>query len=225
MKKIRLLALLFCLTSLTTILFNGCVKTNPLYDCVSELRLNLYQGSCEEFTLKAGYGYKEQPYDNDGAICQKVYQLNFRLMDKEMDNVTYKLTLKYDGQTYTGDFALDPISDAITTRFEINDFTADEFNVTLSYGGTDKEIIMKSIIPSGTITYKTVLDKIYQNESALIKAYTDQNGKITAEIYVRVIVKEQKPYWYIGFANGNGNLKAMLMDGFSGELLAIREVF
>lgn len=225
MKKSRTFALFFCLfSSLPLLILGGCANANPLYDCVSELRLNLYHGSCEDFTIKAGYGFKETPYQNDGAVAKKIYQLTFRLMDKEIDDVTYAIKLTFNGQTYNSDFALDPISDTVTAKLEIENFNLNEFIVTLSYGGTDKEILMKSIVPDGTISYQTALDKLYQKETALINAYTDQNNNFTAEIYARIIVKDQKPYWYIGFANGNNNLKAMLMDGFNGELLAVREV-
>ncbi len=226
MKKIRIFATFLCLlSSLPLLIFSGCAQVNPLYDCVSELRLNLYQGSCENFTLKCGYGFKETPYRNDGEVSKKVYQLTFRLMDKEIDDVTYTVKLVFNGETYSSAFGLDPISDTVTAKLEIENFNLNDFTVILSYGGTDKEIVMTSLVPQGTITYQTALDKLYQKENSLINAYTDQNGNFTAEIYARIIVKDQKPYWYIGFANGNGKLKAMLMDGFSGELLAVREVF
>ena len=226
MKKVRFFALFLCLiSSIPFVVFSGCSKTNPLYDYVSELRLNLYQGSCEDFTLKAGYGFRENPYHNDGEVSKKVYQLTFRLLNKDIDDITYTLKLNFNSQTYSGTFALDPISNAVTTKIEVENFNLNEFTVTLSYGGTEKEIIMTSLLPQGTITYQTALDKLHRNETALINAFTDQNGKFTAEIYMRIIVKEQKPYWYIGFANGNDRLKAMLMDGFTGELLAVREVF
>ena len=216
----------FCLLScLSILIFSGCAKLNPLYDCVSELRQNIYQGSNQDFTLKAGYGFKETPYQNDGEVSKKIYHLTFRLMDKEIDDVTYTIKLNFNGQTYSSPFALDPVSDAVIAKIEVENFNLNQFTVTLSYGGTDIEIVMVSLIPYETITYQTALDKLYQKETALINAYTDQNGNITAEIYARIIVKDQKPYWYIGFANGNGKLKAMLMDGFSGELLAVREVF
>ena len=53
----------------------------------------------------------------------------------------------------------------------------------------------------------------------------DQDGNFNAELYMRVIVKDQLPYWYVGFASGNEQLKALLVDGINGEVLAIREIF
>ena len=42
---------------------------------------------------------------------------------------------------------------------------------------------------------------------------------------VSKIVKEKKPYYYVGFASGNDKLKALLIDGLTGKTLAIREIF
>ena len=42
---------------------------------------------------------------------------------------------------------------------------------------------------------------------------------------MRIFVKNDSPYWYVGIASGNGKLKALLIDGASGELLAAREIF
>ena len=41
---------------------------------------------------------------------------------------------------------------------------------------------------------------------------------------MRIIVKKEKPYWYIGLINQDGTTKALLVDGFSGEVLAIRKI-
>ena len=42
---------------------------------------------------------------------------------------------------------------------------------------------------------------------------------------MRIFVKDLKPYWYIAIANSENKLKAMLIEGFSGELLAVKDVF
>ena len=69
------------------------------------------------------------------------------------------------------------------------------------------------------------LDFLYSDQQNLIKAFCDEKGAFNAEIYARIIVKNDKPFWYIGIASGNNNLKALLIDGFSGKTLAIREIF
>ena len=82
---------------------------------------------------------------------------------------------------------------------------------------------MKSTLPKGTISYKKALEYLQKNQSELVKSYYD-DGEFKAEICMRVLVKDNHPYWYIGLTNST-NTKALLIDGFSGEVLAIRDIF
>ena len=41
---------------------------------------------------------------------------------------------------------------------------------------------------------------------------------------MRIIVKDGKAYWYAGLSDGKDFLKALLIDGVSGEILATRTV-
>ena len=92
-------------------------------------------------------------------------------------------------------------------------------------GSAPEVITLKSILPKNTIDYKKALDFLYKDQQNLIKAFCDESGAFNAEIYARIVVKNDKPFWYVGIASGNGNLKALLVDGFSGKTLAIREIF
>ena len=223
MKKItKLIALFLAFFTFFTV---GCTKQNPLYDKVSELRCFLYEGKSENFNLKASYGFKETPYTNDAVVGERAYTLSFRLEEKETDNATYSLELSLDGITYNADFKLNPITHTLSASVELENFNRNEFLVTIHSGSTSQTINMNSIIPSGTIDYKTALDHLYKDQTQLLSVYTDSNGNFNAEIYARIVVKNLKPYWYIGIASGNGNLKALLIDGFTGETLAIREIF
>ena len=203
----------------------GCAKENPLYSAVSELRNQLFEGSGENFTVKACYGFKETPYSSDGLVGEKVYALSFRLMDKETDTTTYSISFEYDGKTYKSDFRLNAITNTVTAMVEIENFSLKELPITISYAGNNENITLKSIVPSQTISYKTALDHLKENQAELIKVYSDKSGNFNAEICARIIVKNNKPYWYIGISSNERNHKALLIDGINGKTLAIREVF
>ena len=205
--------------------FTACKKVNPLYERVSELRLALYEGQSENFTLSASYGFKETPYNNDSSVGKKVYLLTFKLLGKETDGVNFSLSFNFNSQPYSANFKLNPVTHNLTASVEIDDFNEKKFSVTISGGGAPETVNLKSILPENTLDYKKALDHLYADQQPLINAYLDKNGNFNAEIYARVLVKNQKPYWYIGIASGNGNLKALLIDGFSGKTLAIREIF
>lgn len=224
MKKFFLSLCVFA-TVFSAAFLTGCKSENPLYSHVSELRLNLYEGQSENYQIKAQYGYREHPYKNDASAGQPIYTLTFKLIGKETDQITYTVGLSYGGEQYRSDFSLDPVKHSITATIEITDFDADSFEISISSASQTETVILKSIVPDGTIDYKTALDYLYQSQSALIGSFTDANGNINLEIYERLIVKNGKPYWYIGLASGNDCLKALLVDGSTGELLAVREIF
>ncbi len=222
MKKISIILAVFTLFCFS---LTACNKTNPLYNSVSDLREIIYTGNTENINLKASYGFKESPYSNDAKVNARIYSLTFHLMSKENENTTYFLSFDFNNNTYSSQFKLNPVSDTLCATVEVESFNLKEFYITLSYGNERHEILLKSILPENTISYTTALDHLYNEQNSLLKYYTDENGNFNAEIHVRILVKDEKPYWYVGIASGGNRLKALLIDGFTGELLAIREVF
>ena len=222
MKKLLLFLLpILCLP----FLFTGCKSENALIPHVSELRRDLFQGESEHFSIKAGYGFKEQPFVNDGKVGSTLSLLTFRLLDKETDSVSYSIAFVFNQAEYHGVFKLNPITHSITCAIEIDNFNLKEFTVKISFGTESEEVLIKSIVPENTISYLTALDVLEKEQRSLISHYTNSNGEFLAEIYLRVLVKDGAPYWYVGFASGLDKLKALLIDGISGEILAIREIF
>lgn len=220
----KFLVFLFPLLCVLTT-FLACSKEQTLTPCVSELRSAIYYGQSQTLTVKAGYGFKEQPFVNDGKVGKTVSTLSFKLIDKEIDDVTYNLSFKYLNNEYKGTFSLNPLTDTLTCSVEIYDFTLNQFTINIAFGSNNEEITLKSIVPNGTLTYDQALNFLQKNQSALVSHYTNSEGVFNAEIYIRILVKDDKPYWYVGLASGNEQLKAFLIDGFSGEILAIREIF
>ena len=51
------------------------------------------------------------------------------------------------------------------------------------------------------------------------------NGAFGAEITLRVFVNNEKPYWYVGLVRGEHKVVALLIDGVTGDVLAIRELY
>ena len=211
------------LTIIFTFTLSACAKNQGLSPFVSELRSDLFEGKSEQYHLKAGYGFRESPYDKDGEVKQKVYLLTFKLIC-DYSQTTYTLNFEYGGQSYSSAFKLNPVTHSLTACFEIENFTEKQFTVNLSNGASSFPITLASIVPEGTIDYKTALSKLEKNEPELIKAFSDSNGNFNAEIHIRVVVKDNKSYWYVGFAERE-RLKAFLLDGKTGKALAVRDIF
>lgn len=223
MKKITFY-LTLCLMLLC--LFSGCKKqTNPLYDRVSELRSDIFFGQSQTIKISANYGFKESPYAFDQNVSPKKYLLTLKLVEQQLTQTTYSISLNFKGKEYSSTFKLSPLNNDLFACFEIPDFNLKQFSVTVESGGERQTITLQSIVPPDTITYKQALDTLKKDKPTLIEAFLDQNGKFNAEIYMRIIVKDKLAYWYVGIANDKDNLKALLIDGKSGKVLAIREVF
>ncbi len=226
MKKIFLiLSVVLCLG----IMLSGCdcsgKKEVDYLSHVSELRSEVYEGSSKDYTLKASYGFRETPYINDGKVGKQVYYLTFEMNNVTNLDLTYFLNFTHDGQTYEKQFNLNHHRSALSCEIEINEFKENSFTVSVGTLNEKQEIIMQNAIPENSLDYKGAINALIKSQPALLDNYKDENGEFCAEIYARILVKDGKAYWYIGIANGNGGLKAMLIDGKTGEILAVREVF
>ena len=225
MKKICLFAV--CLL-ISIFVFGGCDcggEEQGLSLNVSQLRYELYEGKSQNYTLYAEYGYTESPYLADGKMGERVYILRFRLPDRQTDQITYSISLDFNGKIYNQDFALSPNRHALTCEMQIENFNKKEFMVTIGTDADKESLSLKSIVPNNVLDYKGALKSLEKHQAELLKNYINSDGIFTAEIYARIIVKESKAYWYIGIASENGNIKALLIDAQNGEVLAIRDVF
>lgn len=212
---------------LTAVLFTACTcntKKN-LSDYVSELRTDVFEGSSDNFKLKAAYGFKENPAANDGIVGEKVYSLTFVLSGNDILNISRKIFFDCNGKEYSANFVVSAPTDSMTAIIEIDDFCLKSFDVSIITADESENITLKSIIPDNAISANEALTALESRQSALISAYKNDNGEFIGEIVERIMIKSKKAYWYIGLCDGNGGTKALLIDGSNGEILAIREIF
>lgn len=203
----------------------GCKKDAGLTPYISELRSDIYVGTCEDYEIKAYYGYREEPYIADGNVDEKIYNLTFIIKDKGADSVSRQIRFEYEQKVYNETFKYSPITETPTACFEIENFALKEFEVKISSGSIITTVTFKSILPENTLSVESALSQFCLRQPELKNGYTDKDGNFTAEIYARILIKEQKPYWYLGFVSKEKKLKALLIDGFTGEVLAIRDIF
>lgn len=223
MKKFFICLFLVLISLVFSFSLWSCKKVDPLLNQISELRCDIFNGESENFSLTAYYGFCERPYINDGKVGERFYELVFKLKNKETDNATYTLLLEFNGENFKQDFNKNEKTGILTVSFDVENFDKKQFDVKIQYGAQTQTITLNSIVPENTINYQTALMKLKESQPDLLKAFSNELG-YNFEIYQRIIVKNEKPYWYIGLALGENKLKALLIDGFSGEILAIREV-
>lgn len=221
-----LTATLILVLSIFSIFFSGCsTKEKPLSLHVSELRSNVYSGKCEYTTLTATYGYRETPYSQDGSVAQKIYALTFTCSEGLNTEISHFISLDYNGKNYKTILRLNPAKNALQATMPIENFNCDTFVAILSYGTENQQITMTSQLPKNMLNHQNALEKLQEKQPSLIKSMCDDKGNFQGEIYQRAVVKNGKCYWYVGLIDKSGKIKAFLLDGISGEPLAVREIF
>ncbi|MBO4251134.1 MAG: hypothetical protein J5911_00550 [Clostridia bacterium] len=200
----------------------GCKK--DLYaGNISELRQDIYAGNAQNATITAYYGFRETPFKSDGVVSDKIYGFTFKL-DVIPDEIKRSVEFSDENKTYRADFALDDITSEYKAFIEVNKHFDKGFTVDLICGANAEKVTLLSIVPNNSIDHLAALRALSEKQRALFDAYT-VDGKFQAEIYMRIFVKDDRPYWYIAITPAENKLKAMLIDGSTGELLAIKDIF
>ena len=214
--------IVFLVIFATLVSFSGCKEENPYLNNVSELRQNVYLGSAEDYTVTAYFGYRENPFINDGKCGNKVYGYTFKL-NIIADEIQRIIEFAENEKTLSATFSCDEVTGEYKAFIETETYFENSFSVNVVCGAETTSVTLNSVLPENCISYTVVLDKLTDTQQSLLNTYA-KDGEFNAEIYMRVFVKNDKPYWYIGIAYGNDKIKAFLMDGFSGDLLAIRDI-
>lgn len=209
---------------LSCVIFTAGCKDNNLYaDKISELRQDIYTGNTENLNITANYGFNENLSFTDGKAAEKVYGYTFKLHIIP-DGARRSVEFSDGNKTYGAVFELDDFTSEYKAFIEIQKHLGTQFTARITCGTETQNVILTSVVPENTISYEKALSFLVEKQKPLFDAYT-ANGEFTAKIRMRIFVKEQKPYWYIAIEPDENKLKAMLIDGFSGELLAVRDVF
>lgn len=219
MKKVFLCVL----TLVAAITLVGCTKENKLLPFVSELREDVYIGESNNYKLKAHYGFSETPIDRDGNAGAHTRKLTLMLLDRDGGDIKVNATLNLVDTPQTETFALNPITFLWSAQFNA-DVMEKQFSVTITENGVSEEITLTSELPENTLSYKSALDALCKSQPELINAY-NTNGTFGGEICMRVLVRNEKPYWYVGLTDKNGRTRALLIDGFTSEVLAVKDIF
>ena len=91
--------------------------------------------------------------------------------------------------------------------------------VKLIYGDQSCTLTALSALNEDTIPYTEALKRATDYCAEYITSHTE-NGKLKAEISVRLLTENGNNYYYVGFTATDGEKKAVLIDGETGSVLA-----
>ncbi len=215
MKKRILIVFLGLILSLSV--FSGCAKKINLSDYICELKEKIYFGETDDYKVTCGFGF----IVNENS--QKITGLTFKVKPTNSLNAKRSLEIILDGKTFNKDLTVSLSLYYSTCFIEKEDLKETEFNVKIKTGSDIKEITLKEENIEGTIDYKTALNCLIKNQPDLIESYKE-NNVFMGKIIIRKIIRNERSFWYVGLIDKNDNLKALLIDGKTGDVLAIRKI-
>jgi hypothetical protein len=194
---------------------SACSNSTNLTDAITELRIDIFKGESESVSVSSAYGFNK--------LQSNGYFLTFKINNPVDMPVTYTVSFEHD-KLYTETFTQNPVTNTLTASVQVDNFSKKEFSVDILYGSEKTTVTLKSIKPENTLDYKTALNSLKKSQPSLLNNYI-KDGVFTANICMRLTVKENKPFYYVAFTDEDKNVKAFLLDGVTAKVLAVREIF
>ncbi|MBO7187084.1 MAG: hypothetical protein J6V68_01630 [Clostridia bacterium] len=206
MKKFILTLLL--LFTLPTLFFVACDNDCFLADYTVSVTKNIYKASNDEFDLTAEF------------VVTNKKCLVFTFKNQNL-NQSYSIKLK---NGYETNFTFNDAFSYFSANLEVDDMPKSEFCAVLSTADKSYELTFVSKLKGDFISEKVALNKLYEKQKTLIDAYT-QNGIFNGKIILKATVYNDKAYWYVSLNFNDGKIKALLLDGKTAELLAVKDLY
>ena len=214
MKKL-LIAAVICF-SFFVLSLSACKYDSDLKNTITEERSDIFCGTSENIALSCAYGYTGNP--------EKVYALTFKLDVDPTTEISYSVTVNLD-KTYTEKFSFNPVSHALTAKVFAKLDDIKSFDAIISFGSSKISVSLFSLKPENTLSVSEALTILKKTQPSLINSYINDRGEFDATLCVRLTVKSEHPYYYVAFTRPSGDKKALLLDGFTAEVLAVRDIF
>ena len=212
MKKFFIITFVILLLPLTAC--NGKTSYDSL---ISDLRYDILYGKGDKFDLKLYVGERETPYVNDGiSNPREAVYLKFTLYNS-LSEAEHKLAFDIDGNKYLYKMQTSNISYKPTVETVISDFKSKTLTVTVTEGSYIEQIVLTSIVDKNALSYIDALNKLLTTVPSLLN---EQN----TEFYLKVLVEKDKTYYYVGICNGE-KIRAVLLDGITGEILTTKDLY
>ncbi len=200
----------------------SCKENVDLSIYVSGLRVGIYEGVTDEYKITVYSETRESPFLLDGFVGENKNFLTIKL-DKETGSCDgVSVLISYDDYSCNGVFDYNPLNGKFTCEIEVPKLpTNSNILATIKSEELEKSCELLTQKQASTIDYKTALNSLKKAEPDLIKELFE-NTNVATEIHVRLIAEEGKNYYYIGLVQKDGKIKAFLVDGKEGKILAQR---
>lgn len=200
--------------------FSACSKEIDYYEFVSESRSNILLAQTETLDLRVYAVEKEQPYAADGIKRETSARTEIRLTAPSGDK-DCTIAFSVNGKDYGGEMSFDNAKTEYYYFCTLDSSALQTLDCKINYGEETTLLTANTVRTENTLTPNGALKTLCETEKELFSALTDEYG-FAGEIHLRLIY-EERPYYYLGVIDRNGNTTAYLMNGETGKLLAKRE--
>ena len=211
----------FCLI-VTLIMFTAVISCKADVDLsyyVSQLRENVYTCDVDGLKVTVYAEKRETPFIADSYVGKLKNQLIVKIDGQNATIDDAEILLSYDKTTALGSFTYSPIGGKYTSTIEVETLPKSaSINGVLKTGGKEIEFVLTSAVVSGFISSSDALNAVKKHDSKIVEElFCD--GKVQAEIHIRIMADGTRNYYYVGFVTKDSTY-AYLVDGKTGEVLA-----
>lgn len=224
MKFFKRIAAIFLILLTVTTSFTAvaCKKDVPLSERVSSVKTDIFKGDYDGLTVTAELYYGEYPEIRDGKVGDKQTSLVFTVPLSEPDK-SYSVTMNYDGKLFAENFIYDGVKNALVATIFPEGFDKKTFSAKITLSSSVKEVTFSSIVKGDCLSYEKILSALYERQKTFIESFYD-GDELNAEIILKISVVSEKIYWFVAVWGENGKGKAMLFDGVTADVLAVKDV-
>lgn len=205
------------ISAVTAVCAAGCSKQVNYYGYVSEKRSDVYLYEDDEVSVKLYCTAKEQPYNADG-VCGDVTDLIEIFVS--LPRNPQELTVSCGG--LGGEMNYQATQNGYYLCFTAPPFDKKSVEVTLTADGESKSYNALTVRNDGVMSCEQALSCVVEHDKELFDSMT-ANGLFDGEIFIRLLYDEGC-YYYVGVCNKQKNIKAYLLDGERGKIIAAKEL-
>lgn len=189
---------------------------------ISELHINYFSGSTQNFAVSMWSGLREEPYSADGVKNDMVEFCILSIVPKDgFDAQAVEYTAEINGQTFSGTFERSPFDKSYASDLNTSLGDGDEIFVYLILNG-ETEIAKLSSISAKFAVKNTQAIDIFVEHFASNPQVCD-NLSTSVEGYCKIISTDQSLgicFWYVCFFNAQNERVAVVIDPQSGQIVA-----
>lgn len=224
MKKV-LCALLVC----CAVVFVGCGNSNKktadyIGNHIIESRNNIYLGQDDTYYATFCSGEREEPYDLDGVVNNKVPFGIITLSkhdNSRLSNDEYLFTIAINGESLSGTLLKSPYDNTYSADIEKSVDDNAEISLEININGTSFSENLYNESKDFTISQSKAIEIAGKELSSALKSMK------TAEALIKILKDysgdTNRYFWYVGLVGCDGATAGVLIDAYTGEIVSIKK--